>query len=95
MAVLTAQGISGVALELLTRMLVLPRTVASVPGTEFAGANGDTITVRVRLPRTAKVQETPGSAIETLLDGADALVGIVEDWARTPASNAVVIEPAV
>jgi hypothetical protein len=36
----------------------------------------------------------PGSAIETLLDGADALAAIVEDWARTPANNAVVVEPA-
>lgn len=63
MAVLTAQGISAVALELLVRSLVLPRTCATVPGGEFSGPNGATITVRVRQPRTARVQASPGAPI--------------------------------
>lgn len=63
MAVLTAQGISAVALELLTRVLVLPRTVTAIPGAEFAGSNGDTITVRVPQPGAARTQATPGAAI--------------------------------
>ncbi|OHV42194.1 hypothetical protein BBK14_11270 [Parafrankia soli] len=63
MAVLTAQGISEVALELLTRTLVLPRTVTMIPGAEFAGSNGDTITVRVPQPGTSRTQVTPGATI--------------------------------
>lgn len=64
MAVLTAQGISQLVLELLVRSLVLPRTVAPAAGTEFAGPNGATITVRVRQPREPKIQETPGAPID-------------------------------
>lgn len=63
MALLTAQGISSLAVALLTRSIVLPATVSRVPGGEFAGANGDTITIRVRQPRAAQVQATPGAAI--------------------------------
>lgn len=63
MAVLTAQGISQVAIELLVRTLVLPRTVTAIPGREFAGSNGDTITVRVPQPGAARTQATPGSSI--------------------------------
>lgn len=63
MAVLTAQGISGVAIELLVRSLILPRTVTAIPGGEFAGSNGDTITVRVPQPGAARTQSTPGSSI--------------------------------
>jgi hypothetical protein len=63
MAVLTAQGISGVAIELLTRTLVLPMTVTRIPGEEFAGANGDTITVRVPQPGIVREQVTPGATI--------------------------------
>lgn len=63
MAVLTSQGISRVAIELLTRSLVLPNTVTRIPGAEFAGANGDTITVRVPQPGTARTQATPGATI--------------------------------
>lgn len=63
MAVLTAKGISSLAVALLTRSLVLPMTVARIPGGEFAGANGDTITVRVRQPRAAKKQALPGDPI--------------------------------
>ncbi|MCK9921608.1 hypothetical protein MXD61_06845 [Frankia sp. AgPm24] len=63
MAVLTAQGISEVAIELLTRTLVLPRTVTTIPGEEFSGSNGDTITVRVPQPGTAREQTAPGQTI--------------------------------
>ena len=63
MAILTAQGISQVAIALLNRALVLPRTVTSVPGTEFRGSNGDTITVRVPQPSAARTQSTPGAAL--------------------------------
>lgn len=63
MAVLTAQGVSSLAVALLTRNLVLPMTVSRIPGGEFAGDNGDTITVRVRTPRSASVQTNPGDAI--------------------------------
>lgn len=63
MATLTAQRISALAIELLARQVVLPGTVARVPGTEFTGDNGDTITVRVRQPRDAKTQATPGATI--------------------------------
>lgn len=62
MAVLTAKGISGVAVELLQRALVLPRTVTTVPGDEFAGSNGDTITLRVPQPSTART-DAPGSSL--------------------------------
>lgn len=63
MAVLTAEGIAKVAIALLQRVIVLPACVTQVPGTEFSGANGDTVTVRVRVPREARVQETPGAPI--------------------------------
>lgn len=63
MAILTSQGISGVAIELLTRDLVLPRSATRIPGGEFAGANGDTITVRVPQPGSARTQATPGATI--------------------------------
>lgn len=63
MAVLTAQGISSLAVALLTRSLVLPMTVSRIPGGEFAGDNGDTITVRVRTPRAARTQASPGASI--------------------------------
>jgi len=63
MAVLTAQGIANVAVALLTRQLVLPRTVMQIPGGEFAGSNGDTVTVRVPQPTTARKQATPGATI--------------------------------
>lgn len=63
MALVTAQGVSSLAVALLTRTLVLPMTAARVPGGEFAGDNGDTITVRVRTPRSANTQSTPGTSI--------------------------------
>lgn len=63
MSVLTSQQISSLAVGLLTRDLVLPGTVSRIPGGEFAGSNGDTITVRVPQPGTHRVQATPGAAI--------------------------------
>ena len=63
MAVLTAEGISSVAIELLSRTIVLPRTVTMVPGEEFAGSNGDEITVRVPQPGTSRTQTSPGASI--------------------------------
>lgn len=63
MAVLTAKGISSVAVELLTRSLVLPMTVARIPGGEYSGPNGGTITVRVPQPSTARTQASRGATI--------------------------------
>lgn len=63
MAVLTSQGISSVAIQLLTRTLVLPQTVTRVPGGEFSGPNGSTITVRVPQPGTSLVQSSPGDPL--------------------------------
>jgi hypothetical protein len=63
MAVLTAQGISRVAIELLVRKLTLPRTVTMVPGEEFSGSNGDTITLRVPLASASRTQASRGAAL--------------------------------
>jgi hypothetical protein len=63
MAVLTAKGISSLAIALLSRKLVLPMTASRIPGGEFAGSNGDTITVRVPQPGAARTQATPGATI--------------------------------
>lgn len=63
MAVLTAQQISRVAVALLSRRLVLPRTFTAIPGEEFSGDNGDTITVRVPQPGAARTQATPNATI--------------------------------
>lgn len=63
MAVLTASGIAKIALPLLTRSLVLPRTVTMVPASGFTGPNGETIIVRVRKPRSARTQASAGSSI--------------------------------
>jgi len=63
MAVLTAKGISSVAIQLLARQLSLPRTVTMVPGAEFAGSNGDTITVRVPQPGAGLEQSAPSAAL--------------------------------
>lgn len=63
MAVLTAKGISSVAIELLIRRLVLARTLTLVPGDEFAGSNGDTITLRVPQPSASRTQASPGAAL--------------------------------
>lgn len=63
MALVTAARVSRLAVQLLTRSIVLPGTVERIPGSEFAGDNGDTVTVRVRQPRTAKKQINPGDPI--------------------------------
>ena len=63
MTLLTAQGISQVAIALLRRRIVLPATVTAIPGADFDGANGDTITVRVPQPASAREQVTPGATI--------------------------------
>jgi hypothetical protein len=63
MSVLTAKGISRVAIELLSRSLVLPSTVTMVPGSEFMGPNGGTITVRVPQPSSSREQASAGSAL--------------------------------
>lgn len=63
MAALTAGGISKVAVELLQRQLVLPRTVTNVPGSEFVGPNGGTITLRVPQPSAARTQASAGAAL--------------------------------
>lgn len=63
MALLTAKSISSAAAGLLARELVLPMTVLRIPGGDFAGDNGDTITVRVPQPGTVLEQATPGDTI--------------------------------
>jgi hypothetical protein len=52
-----------VAIELLVRRLTLPRTVTMVPGVEFSGSNGDTITVRVPQPTSARKQASRGAEL--------------------------------
>lgn len=63
MALLEAQGIAGLASALLTRTLTLVQTVARIPGNDFSGPNGSTITLRVRQPVLAREQVTPGATI--------------------------------
>lgn len=63
MALLTAKGISNVAIEMLARQLTLPRTVTIVPGDEFSGGNGDTITLRVPIASAARTQASRGAAL--------------------------------
>lgn len=63
MPLVTAQGISRLMVPLLRRIVVLPNTVSRVPGDEFTGPNGGTITLRVRQPRSANVQANPGDTL--------------------------------
>lgn len=63
MAVLTAKKISKLAVAMLTRKLVLARTVSMIPGAEFSGDNGDTVTIRVPQPSASREQSTPGADI--------------------------------
>jgi hypothetical protein len=63
MAVLTAKGIASLNIELLTRSLVLPMTVARIPGGDYSGPNGGTITVRVPQPGASRTQTNPGDTI--------------------------------
>lgn len=53
---LTSQGISRVAIALLTRQLTLARTATAVPMEDFRGGNGDTVTIRVPQPGGHRVQ---------------------------------------
>ena len=50
----TAGRVSALAIPLLSRQLVLPMTVARISGGEYAGDNGDTVTVRVPVPGAAR-----------------------------------------
>jgi hypothetical protein len=68
MAFLTAKRISRTGVALLTRTLVLPMTVTRVSGEDFAGSNGDTVTVRVPVPGTASEQANPGDGPITYED---------------------------
>lgn len=63
MALLTSAPISALAIELLRRSLVLVATVSRIPGDEYAGPSGGTVTLRVPQPRTARTQASPGDAI--------------------------------
>lgn len=76
MAFLNSSQIASLAIPLLHRSVVLPRTVERVAGNEFGGSSGDTITVRVRANRTANVQSTPGTTItlDTIAETGVALV---------------------
>ena len=62
MPLLTAEAISSVAVELLGRSLVLPRTTTRVPSGDFP-TTGGTVSLRVRVPRTARSQATPGATL--------------------------------
>lgn len=84
MAFLTAQQISRLAIPLLTRRLVLPMTVARVPGDEFRGDSGDTVSIRVPVPRTPQVQATPGTNITyTDIDETQSDVTVVQVYDAT------------
>lgn len=63
MSLITAERISALAVELLGRQLVLAGTVSRVPGADFSGPSGGTVTLRVPIPRTARVQAAPGAPI--------------------------------
>lgn len=60
---LTAKQISRLAVSLLNRSLTLPNTVSKIPGAEYAGPNGGTVTVMVPTPLVAREQVTPGTQI--------------------------------
>lgn len=63
MPLLTQQQISSLAVELLSRRLLLPNTVSRVPQEEFRGDNGATVSVRVPQARQAQEQDVPGADI--------------------------------
>lgn len=84
MAFLTAQQISSLAIELLSRRIVLPATVERVPGSEFSGPNGATVTISVPVPRTANIQATPGATItKTAISETSAEVSVVQLYDAT------------
>lgn len=84
MPFLTAGQISRLAVELLSRRLVLPMTVSRVPGEEFRGSNGDTVTLRIPQSRTAQIQTTPGATITPVaIDELSADVSVVQIFDAT------------
>lgn len=84
MAFLTAQQISRVAIELLSRRIVLPATVERVPEGEFKGPNGSTVTISVPVNRTANIQSTPGATItQTAINETSAEVSVVQLYDAT------------
>ena len=88
MAFLTAGQISRLAIELMTRRLVLANTVERVPGDEFRGSNGDTVTIRVPVPRDANIQSTPGADIDTApIDEDEAEVSVVQVYDAAPVTD--------
>lgn len=86
MAVLTAQGIASTVVPLLSRKLVLPRTVTMVTADGFSPPNGETITVRVRTPRSARTQSAAGDSITY-----DALAQIPVDVSLSHLYDAVLV----
>lgn len=60
---LTSAPISSLAVELLQRQIVLPATVSRIPGPDYDGPSGGTVTLRVPRPRLAGEQVTPGATI--------------------------------
>lgn len=84
MAFLTAGQISRLAIELLSRRIVLPATVERVPGEEFAGPNGATVTISVPVSRTANIQSVPGATItQTAIAENSAEVSVVQLYDAT------------
>lgn len=63
MTLLTSAPISALAVELLTRQLVLVNTVTKVPSGEYRGPSGGTVTLSVPSPRTAREQATRAAQI--------------------------------
>lgn len=61
MALLTSTQIANLNVGLLMRQIVLPQTVLRVGAP--SGGDGDTVTVRVPQPGTAREQSTPGATI--------------------------------
>lgn len=87
MALVTSAAVSSLSLPLLMRNLVLPRTVAMVPGGEFSGPSGGTVTVRVRQPRAAKTHERGTSITYSDIDEAPVDVSMIELYDATLVSN--------
>lgn len=63
MPLLTSAPISALAVELLTRSLVLVGTATRVPAGEYSGPSGGTVTLAVPQTRTAREQATRAAAI--------------------------------
>ena len=59
----TAGQVSRLAVGLLTRSLVLPMTVLRNSSGDFAGDNGDSVTIRVPVPGAARTQASAGASI--------------------------------